>query len=131
MSNDRQEIITIKPNVWYNIYQDTIKENILIWEKIVNTIKKKYPNSTIHVIVFPNNPIFIENHMEAILKMKNIFYENIFLENVEIILKDCFNMSYKHEDFEDYCHLQGKKSIEFSQYLSIYFKELLFSTSFC
>lgn len=108
-----EEAIKFKPHVWYQERNMTIKENLLIWEQM----KKELDSHTgmdWKVVVFPFAPIFIENHREAIWRMRAMFYDNIQLPQEKII--DCFEYyEDKPEYFSDICHLNEKGCYEFSK----------------
>lgn len=113
MEEERQDILQMRPHVWYKEHPDTIQENKHIWKQILKTIKE-IGNLNVKIMVFPFCPYFIEGHQTAIKKMKELFYENIGIEPEDVF--DCFELFMdKPEYFADECHLNEKGKYIFTR----------------
>lgn len=99
-----EELLEVRNNishVWSIYYDDTIEENISLWNQFKQIIKT-YPQIRMRVIVMPFMKEFRISHMAEIEKMKSVFYNNIGSE-VEVI--DYFNLLENNEFFVDHCHM--------------------------
>ena len=128
LSNEEMlEIINKESYVWYQITQETIKENLLLWENIVNTINEINEKAKIIIVIFPHNPDFISRHSDAITNMKRVFYDNINSKkdnNIKVL--DYYQIDYLPEDFIDNYHLCGEKCVEFSKFLNREFEKKIY-----
>ncbi len=111
-----EELLEIRNNishVWSTYRDDTIEENISLWNQFKQIIKT-YPQIRMRVIVMPFMKEFRTSHMAEIEKMKNVFYNNIGSE-VEVI--DYFNLLERNEFFVDHCHMNDYGSRMFMERL--------------
>ncbi len=111
-----EELLEIRNNishVWSIYYDDTIEENISLWNQFKQIIKT-YPQIRMRVIVMPFMKEFRISHMAEIEKMKSVFYNNIGSE-VEVI--DYFNLLENNEFFVDHCHMNDYGSRMFMKRL--------------
>ena len=96
--------VTNSDNVWKKTYNETIKENTYLWNKLIELIKEECPSAQISILVMPFNPSFIRTHKTDIDRNREYFYNSIVTgERINIIDNFIFyNMSFY---FDDHCHL--------------------------
>lgn len=110
-----ENVKDMRPHIWYKKYNETQKENLLIWEKI-KKILEKYKNIKWYVCVFPFSPYFIQANCHIIEENKKAFYEMINVEEEQIL----DYMTYYHnkpEYFTDECHLNQLGAYKFTKKL--------------
>lgn len=108
-------IIKAKFNVWDNYYSETNKENIEIFQNIIDIIHSHIPQAQLKILVMPFNPVFRWSHKSSICARKKDFY-NSLEGGIEVI--DEFDYFNQCNLFDDHCHLNKKGSRVYSEHLN-------------
>ena len=115
-TEEKEYIANLHPHVWYREYEETIEENVYIWQ-LIQEMLEVYKNIDIKVCVFPFCNYFVEKNIEAIERNKKVFYEHINFPRLQVI--DFFNIyENKPEYFQDECHLNMLGAYNFSKMIS-------------
>ena len=117
--------------IWYKRYENTILENIQIFQEFITLIKQINPDIKIAAVTYPYCQKFLEVNKEHISNLQKEFYHIINntkgCENIKIFdfIKDT---KYKFDDtcFRDATHFNGKGAELFSHILNKKFNDELY-----
>ena len=94
-------------HVWRVIHEDTLKENIIIFQKLIKYLKGN--GVKINIVVPPYHPDYIQLHYNSINIMKEKFYKILkpYLDRGDIDMIDFFEKKAVAEDvyWADWTHL--------------------------
>ena len=109
------EKINNRDSVWYKTYNQTIKENVNLFQQIIVNIQSNYPCAKITILVMPFNPHFRYTHLKCIRETKKKFDEIMTKHNLTAV--DQFNHYSNLLLFDDHCHLSNKGAKSYTNYL--------------
>lgn len=113
---EKEYVAALRPHVWYREYEETVKENIYIWQ-LIQEMLKRLENIDIVVCVFPFCNYFVDENEKAIERNKEAFYKHIYFPRIRIL--DYFNIyENRPEYFQDECHLNILGAYKFSKMIS-------------
>lgn len=100
--------------VWFKLHWDTIKENQVEWNSMIEILTKEHPSLKIGVTIFPHHPYFRKCHHDEIVRMRSIFYGSVKCKK-KIRMIDLFEYHLPFWCFSDECHLNELGAYMFSK----------------
>ena len=112
---DLYRVAKLHDKVWEKEFNETINENIELFCKMLQVLRKYNPRVNIIIIIItPFNSIFIKTHKRVIDKQKDIFYSSIQnIDGIKII--DLFDSEKNSSLFLDHCHMNKSGSIKWTK----------------
>lgn len=111
----QKDVFLENSKVWSSYREKTIKENIMLFDKIINLLYSRIPNIKIIILICPFNPIYRLLHYNDIKKMRSLFYSKVDKYNLSVV--DFFEWSNNPFYFLDHCHLNTRASYIFTNTL--------------
>ncbi len=115
-------ISSLHDKVWEHVYEETIQENTVFFNVLVEKLRSTFVNAKICILVMPFNPIFRISHKESICNMRSIFYEIVEKQHLQVI--DEFDYYRRARYFDDHCHLSKVGGCLYTDHLNQVLKNL-------
>ena len=117
---DQINVVRQKQKVWSVFREETIEENIHIFNMLISDIRRDFPETSIEILVCPFNPLFRIINRRDICKMRKLFY-SIMKEN-QVKVYDNFSKEHNPFCFNDHCHLKSTVAREYTNYVKETYK---------
>ena len=99
--------------IWQERFDDTIEENIGIYNKI-KALLSNHPRINVSIVVFPFLPEFVNKYSGEIQNTKDLFYDLI---GSDYRIIDDFASFKSNSFFMDHCHLNKAGRFKYTEYL--------------